>query len=135
MSEYKKTMIEDMDLNEFRDSGMLWWVNQQLHLFGAAIAMDIDDNGNATNFRPVRCKFRGFPNEVADRGYANLTHYLDENSFKLMEDCKDTDCPPKPELFGEMRDMTNEENEAYENMIRGKSIKTGKNIFDMKEGN
>ena len=34
-------------------------------------------------------------------------------------------------LFGEMRDMTNDENDCYVSMIQRKSIKTGKNVFEL----
>ena len=34
-------------------------------------------------------------------------------------------------VFEEMRDMTEEENDAYINMIRKKSINTGINVFEL----
>lgn len=34
-----KEMIKEMSLKEFRDSGLLWYINQQLHLFGVALTV------------------------------------------------------------------------------------------------
>ena len=81
-------MIEKMDLKEFRDSGMIWYINQQLHLFGMALALEYDDDNNIIDFYPVKCKFRGFSNDVSDKGYNNLTKYLKDNVDELLKDCE-----------------------------------------------
>ena len=86
-----KQMVEEMDLNEFRNSGLLWWVNRQLHLFGVALAVDMDRNENVSNLRPVRCKFRGFDEGIELDGFANLTCYLEENSGRLVDDVMEED--------------------------------------------
>lgn len=87
----RKQMVEDMDLNEFRNSGLLWWVNRQLHLFGAALSVDVDKDGNVSNLRPLKCKFRGFSEGVETDGFANLTCYLEDNSGQLVDDVTEED--------------------------------------------
>lgn len=81
-------MIEKMELNDFRNSGMLWYINQQLHLFGITLVINFDDNGRPTSLYPARCKFRGFSNEVLDQGYLNLTKYMVDNCKDLLKDCE-----------------------------------------------
>lgn len=80
--------MERMDLNEFKDTGMLWYINQQLHLFGMALVIEVDENGNLKELYPAKCKFRGFPNSVSDEGYRRLTKYMVENSENLLKDCE-----------------------------------------------
>lgn len=83
------TMIEDMNLDNFRDSGALWWVNRQLHLFGMALAVDVDDKGHSYNLRPVWCKFRGFDEEHETMGFEKLTRYFADNGDVLLGDIKE----------------------------------------------
>ena len=52
-------MIKEISIDEFRNSGALWWINQQLHLFGMAIAVETNENNEFTRMYPVRCDFRG----------------------------------------------------------------------------
>lgn len=80
-------MLKEMSLEEFRDSGALWFVNQQLHLFGMVLAVDVD-NGKCTNLRPVKCKYRGFGEKENDAGYRKLTRHMVNNSESWMEDCE-----------------------------------------------
>ena len=84
-----KKMIEEMSLKEFRDSGLLWYINQQLHLFGVALTVEIDDNNEPTRIYPAKCKFRGFSEEVNTNGYKKVTNYLNQHSDELLEDCNE----------------------------------------------
>lgn len=77
--------IEKRSWKEFQDSGMLWWVNRVLHLFGWAIALNMD-NGEVIEAFPARCKFRGFSEEDEDEGFQKVTKYLSENIRDLKED-------------------------------------------------
>lgn len=71
---------------EFREAGLLWWVNRSLHLFGWAIFLDINDDGSINSVYPMRTKYRGFPRESEERGFCLLTDYLDKHSEELLED-------------------------------------------------
>lgn len=81
--------MEKMTLQEFRDSGALWWVNQQLHLFGVALVMNIDNDGKPTEMYPAKVGFRGFPEASNTNGYRKLTNFLNQNMEKLIKDCEE----------------------------------------------
>ena len=53
-------MVTQKSWKEFRDSGMLWWINMILHTFGWAITVEIEDDGSISGAYPARVKFRGF---------------------------------------------------------------------------
>ena len=54
-------MVTRKDWEEFRSSGLLWFINRTLHLFGWAIVFDYDDKTKELKeVYPARCKFRGF---------------------------------------------------------------------------
>lgn len=79
-------MVDKRDWNEFRDSGMLWFVNTILHAFGWAICLDINDGGKVSEVFPARVKFRGFEGDINDMGYRNVARYLLENSESIYDD-------------------------------------------------
>ena len=80
-------MLKDITIEEFVDTGALWWINQQLHLFGLAIAYDITEDGEYKNFRPCRCQFRGFGEKQNDEGYAKLTSWMANMGHDLYMEC------------------------------------------------
>lgn len=55
---------------EFRELGLLWWINRILHTFGWAICVDID-SGEAY---PARVKFRGFNEKCEELGFSKMQH-------------------------------------------------------------
>ena len=67
---------------QFRKSGLLWFVNSILHLFGWAIVMRMAD-GKVTNVYPVRVPYRGFSENDNTDGYAKVTKYLKDNIDEL----------------------------------------------------
>ena len=78
---YKKTW------NEFRSTGLLWWVNRTLHLFGWAIVFDFEkDKKTIKEVFPARCKFRGFGVKNEEEGFIKLTKYLKKNVDRLEKD-------------------------------------------------
>jgi hypothetical protein len=76
-------MIIKKSWKEFRDIGMLWWVNMIMHTFGWALVYVFDDNGEITEVYPARVKFRGFDGKTNDKGYQNISKYLKENAEEL----------------------------------------------------
>lgn len=82
-------MIKEISIEEFRNSGALWWINQQLHLFGMAIVVEKDNNNEFTRMYPAKCDFRGFSEETNTKNYKKLTNYLNNNIEKLLKDCDD----------------------------------------------
>lgn len=81
-------MIDKRTWSEFRNSGMLWFVNMILHTFGWAIVLDIDDNDEVVGCFPARVKFRGFSEDVNTKGYIALSEYLQKNINNITDEAK-----------------------------------------------
>lgn len=79
-------MISRKTWKEFRETGLLFFINQVLHVFGWAITVNVDDNGEVTDAYPSRVKFRGFGEESIDKGYAQVTRYLKDNIDDLLKE-------------------------------------------------
>ena len=76
--------------SEFRETGLLLFINQILHVFGWAIVFEIDgDSGKVTNVYPARVKYRGFDNESVSESYLNITKYLNKNVSELLDEAND----------------------------------------------
>jgi hypothetical protein len=69
-------MIKRETWRTFRQTGLLWWVNRGLHLFGWAIVLQIEDDGEATEAFPARVSFRGFSSQDEAEGFTKLTEHL-----------------------------------------------------------
>jgi len=82
----KEQMVYKKSWEEFRETGLLWWVNRILHLFGWAISFEYDEDLNIVDVYPVRCKFRGFSEKVETKNFYKLTKYIKENIDEFGED-------------------------------------------------
>jgi hypothetical protein len=71
-------MIKRKSWQEFRDSGLFWFINSTLHLFGWTICFEFEKDVIIDVF-PARTKFRGFSEEQNTSGYRMITKYLKEN--------------------------------------------------------
>ena len=78
-------MVNKKSWEEFKESGLLWMINQTLHLFGWAIVLYIED-GKVIGAYPARIKFRGFDEKANTKGYKKCTKYLKENIDELLEE-------------------------------------------------
>jgi len=76
--------------HQFRSTGLLWFINSILHVFGWAICIDYKDvkKGTIKEVYPARCKFRGFDDLSINMGYKNVTKYLKKNINQLEKECK-----------------------------------------------
>lgn len=82
-------MVDERSWNEFKDSGLLWYINTILHVFGWAICVEVDkDNGNIIRAYPSRVTFRGFPEKSNTNGYIKVSEYLNANSEQLLNESK-----------------------------------------------
>ena len=72
-------MIERKSWDEFRESGLFWWINMILHTFGWSLVFENSDNGIKEVY-PARVKFRGFQEENNTAGYVAVAKYLRDNS-------------------------------------------------------
>ena len=74
---------------EFREAGLLWFINTILHLFGWAITVEIDEKTDEViSCYPKRCGFRGFTTECNTQGYIRLSKYLQKNIDELVQEAE-----------------------------------------------
>ena len=72
---------------EFRETGLLTFINQFLHIFGWAIVLSYDDKTNELKeVYPARVSSRGFAYESQIRAYKKLTNYMSENAAQLKKE-------------------------------------------------
>lgn len=80
-------MINVKSWKEFRDSGMLWFVNTILHAFGWAITIEVK-NDEIVDVRPARVKFRGFSEDTNTDGYIKISQYMKDNIDDILKEAK-----------------------------------------------
>ena len=76
-------MIYKKSWKAFRETGLLWWTNRVLHLFGWAIVVELDDKNKIIDVYPSKVKFRGFSPEAETRGFRKLTKYIQRNADRF----------------------------------------------------
>ena len=81
-------MINRKTWEEFRNSGLLWWVNQQLHIFGWSIVVVMADDKILVAY-PARVKYRGFDDNNNTQGYIKVSKYMKENADELLDEAKE----------------------------------------------
>lgn len=81
-------MVTEKSWKEFRDSGLLWFINQTLHLFGWALVMEIEGS-EIKRVYPARVKFRGFSEEANTDGYIKVSEYLKSNIEELEKESRE----------------------------------------------
>lgn len=79
--------MEKKKWEEFRDSGLLWWINMILHTFGWAIVVNVE-KGEVKEAYPARVPFRGFGEFDNSQGYVKVSKYLHKNSAKILEEAQ-----------------------------------------------
>ena len=73
-------MIERKTWQEFRNAGMMWWINRILHIMGWSIVVSVDEEtGDITECFPARVKYRGFDNNSEMKGHQKVTQYIADN--------------------------------------------------------
>ena len=80
--------LEELTWEEFKSSGLLWFVNSTLHLFGRAIVFKYTKTNKIKRVFFARCRFRGFSDKSISKQFANLTNFLSENIKELKKDIK-----------------------------------------------
>jgi len=71
---------------EFRNTGLLFFINQILHAFGWAITIVVEDNGSISEAYPARLSARGFSDESISNGYKKVAKYLKDNAENLYKE-------------------------------------------------
>lgn len=72
--------------DEFRETGLFWWINNLLHTFGWAIIIELDDAGYLTDCYPARVKYRGFTTKSNMAGFEKVSRYMKENASILHDE-------------------------------------------------
>lgn len=80
--------VDRRSWREFQESGLLWWVNRSLHLFGWAIAMEVRDDGEPVAVYPVRISCRGFDASAEADGFRRLTDHMAAESLELAREVR-----------------------------------------------
>lgn len=81
-------MIQRKTWDEFYSTGLLFAINQFLHIFGYAIIVK-KENGIITDVYPARVKFRGFDKNSVYEEYVKISEYMKENSKELLKESKE----------------------------------------------
>lgn len=83
-------MVTKKTWKEFREAGLLWWINMILHTFGWAIVIEVNkETGDISDCYPARVKFRGFENEHNTEGYIKVSEYLQGEVEDLLKEAKE----------------------------------------------
>ena len=80
-------MIQKQTWEEFQKTGLLWWINRTLHLFGYSIIYEYD-NGALKEVYPAKVPYRGFPKTDEAINFNTLTNYVKDNINQLAEQTK-----------------------------------------------
>ena len=87
-----KDMINKKSWEEFRDSGMLWWINMILHTFGWAITVEIEDDKLIKELIPLFFnnvkEVSSFHRIQATPGYRQAANYVCDKLIKEGIDAK-----------------------------------------------
>jgi hypothetical protein len=81
-------MVDKKTWEEFKECGMLWWINMILHTLGWAIVFNYEEDGTISSVYPARVKFRGFDSNVNDKGYIKVSEYMAENAPTLLNEAR-----------------------------------------------
>jgi len=82
LNENNNDMVKIKTGQEFRESGLLWFINSILHTFGWAIAWNPDTD----ELLATRVKFRGFDEKTSTAGYQKVSQYLKDNIDEILKE-------------------------------------------------
>jgi hypothetical protein len=85
----KRKAVTPKTWQDFRNSGMFFFINSILHAFGWAICIETDtETKEIVGCYPARVKFRGFPEDAQAEEHIKIAKYLAENSHEFVEDAE-----------------------------------------------
>jgi hypothetical protein len=83
-------MVKKKSWEEFRETGLLLFLNSILHAFGWAIVIETDkESKQVTGCYPARVKFRGFSESVTSDAHKKIGNYLKENAEELAKEANE----------------------------------------------
>jgi len=89
MSKYDEQMLVEKSWNEFRETGLVVFINTILHVFGWAITFLVDNDNNVIQTYPSRTRFRGFDKKTVDESYIKISRYMSKNAEQLHNECEE----------------------------------------------
>lgn len=81
----KSEALTEKTWTDFRNTGLLTFVNTFLHIFGWAIVVEVDDDGNERVY-PARTIFRGFSEKSQTSAYTKLSKYMVDTAPELIKE-------------------------------------------------
>jgi len=92
MSPRDYDMVDKRTWKEFREAGLLFLVNQFLHIFGWSIVVEYSfETKRVRDVFPARVKYRGFSGDAIDRGYRRISTYMKNNAEQLEKEAYEKD--------------------------------------------
>lgn len=73
---------------EFKNKGLLLFVNMFLHIFGWAICVVTDAADQVITVYPARTRYRGFSGESLSNAYVKLSEYIHKNHKALLDEAR-----------------------------------------------
>lgn len=84
-----KDVVTRKTWDDFRASGLLFYINTILHFMGWAIVVEIDTETKlVTNCYPARVKYRGWDEKSQDEEHAKVAQYLADTAPNFPEEIK-----------------------------------------------
>ena len=81
-----KSETERKSWDEFREAGLLWWINRILHTFGWAIVFEVGKDNAVVEIYPARVQYRGFGRESEEAGFTKVTKFMHDNAKDLLDE-------------------------------------------------
>ncbi len=83
-----KPAYRDATWYDFRQSGLLLFVNLFLHIFGWCIVCRVDESGNINKLHPARTCYRGFSEGSISSAYIKLSEFISKNHKRLLDEAR-----------------------------------------------
>lgn len=89
--DYGVNVLTKKTWREFRETGLLWFINSILHVFGWAISVSSDiENPDGDYIASInRTKYRGFSEASNTKGYREVSKYLKDNIDDLVKEANE----------------------------------------------
>lgn len=66
--------------------GMIWLANRFLHIFGWCLVCVLEADDSISRVYPARTKFRGFSEDIEEKGFKQITEYMKDNVDSLIKE-------------------------------------------------
>jgi hypothetical protein len=89
MSKKEKPSMRRVSWEFMEESGILWYINTMIAVYGVYIAIKRDKNGKRPIAIPCRTSFRGFEDRINDEQIVKLSRYLATCASELLEEAEE----------------------------------------------